>query len=66
VAETFSGRARGAQLALIDGMPGLAWLVGDQPRVVFDFLVDGDRIVGIDLLADPGVLGELELSMLDT
>ena len=46
-------------------MPGLAWFQGDRPRVVFDFLVDGDRIVGIDLLADPGVLGEMELELVE-
>jgi len=65
VAETFSGRAKAAQLALVDGVPGLAWFQGDRPRVVFDFLVDGDRIVGIDLLADPGVLGEMELELVE-
>jgi len=65
VAETFSGRAKAAQLALVDGMPGLAWVQGGQTRVVFDFLIDGDTIVGIDLLADPDLLAELEVSMLE-
>jgi RNA polymerase sigma-70 factor (ECF subfamily) len=65
VAETFAGRARAARLALVDGVPGLAWFQDGEPRVVFDFLVDGDRIVGIDLLADPEVLVELELSLLE-
>ena len=65
VAETFSGRAKAAQLALVDGMPGLAWLHDGEPRVVFDFLIDGDTIVGIDLLGDPDLLGELELSLVD-
>ena len=65
VAETFAGRARAAQLALVDGVPGLAWLRGGRPAVVFDFLVDGDRIVGIDMLGDPDLLGELELSLLE-
>jgi len=65
VAETFSGRAKAAQLALVDGLPGLAWLQGGQTRVVFDFLFDGDTIVGIDLLGDPDLLGELEVSLLE-
>ncbi len=65
VAETFSGRAKAAQLAMVDGMPGLAWLQGGQTRVVFDFLFDGDTIVGIDLLGDPELLAELEVSLLE-
>jgi RNA polymerase sigma factor (sigma-70 family) len=65
VAETFSGRAKAAQLALVDGMPGLAWLQGGQTRVVFDFLLDGDTIVGIDLLGDPDLIGELEVALLE-
>lgn len=39
VAETFSGRALGAQLALIDGAPGLVWSVNGKPRVVFTFTI---------------------------
>ena len=62
VAQTFSGRARAAGLTLVDGLPGAAWLVGGEPRVVFDFTVIDDRIVAIDLLADPEVLRVLELT----
>jgi hypothetical protein len=32
------------------------------PAVVFDFTVVGDRIVAIDLLADPELIGELEIA----
>src|ERR1700712_881629 len=35
VAERFSGQARAARLALIDGEPGAVWSVGDRPRVAF-------------------------------
>ncbi|MEU0507172.1 sigma-70 family RNA polymerase sigma factor [Nocardia sp. NPDC005998] len=61
VAQTFSGRARGAQLALIDGRAGMVWAVGGTPRVVFDFTVSEGRIVAIDLLADPETLELMEL-----
>jgi RNA polymerase sigma-70 factor (ECF subfamily) len=61
VAETFSGRARAARLALIDGVAGVAWAQGGQVRVVFTFTVSAGRITAIDLLADPGRLGELDL-----
>ena len=35
VAETFSGRARAARPALINGIAGLVWAPGGQPRAVF-------------------------------
>jgi len=61
VAETFSGRAKAAELALIDGLAGAVWSMDGVPKVVFEFSVVGDRIVAIDLLADPELLGELEI-----
>jgi RNA polymerase sigma factor (sigma-70 family) len=65
VAGTFSGRARAAQLALIDGQPGAAWAPGGTPRVVFSFTVDDDKITAIQLLANSARLGELDLVLLD-
>jgi RNA polymerase sigma factor (sigma-70 family) len=64
VAETFSGRARAARLALIDGEPGAVWSQGGQPRVVFAFTIRRGKIVVIDLLADPERLSRLQLEML--
>jgi RNA polymerase sigma-70 factor (ECF subfamily) len=61
VAETFSGRARAAQPALVDGVPGLVWVAAGGPRVVFDFTIADGRIVAIDLVADPEHLGGLDL-----
>ncbi|MCX4537247.1 sigma-70 family RNA polymerase sigma factor [Streptomyces sp. NBC_00841] len=65
VADTFSGRAKAAQSALIDGVPGAVWTSGGQPRVVFDFTVEDGRIVSIDLLADADHLGRLDVRILD-
>lgn len=64
VAETFSGRAGAARLALVDGAAGVVWGTGGRPRVVFDFTVLDGRIVAIDLLADSEVLGGMELEFL--
>lgn len=64
VAETFKGRARGAQPALIDGAAGAVWAPGGRPRVVFAFTIEGGKIVAIDLLADPERLGLLDLVIL--
>jgi RNA polymerase sigma-70 factor (ECF subfamily) len=64
VAETFSGRARVAQLALVDGAVGAVWAPGGRPRVVFGFTITAGRIVAIELLADPARLGQLDLAVL--
>jgi RNA polymerase sigma-70 factor (ECF subfamily) len=58
VARTFSGRARAAQPARIDGEPGLVWIHGGEVRVAFRFTIQGDRISAIELVADPAVLSE--------
>ncbi len=65
VAETFKGRARAAQPALVNGAPGLVWASGGRPRVAFAFAIPGAKIAAIDLVADPKRLGELELVVLN-
>lgn len=64
VANTFSGHARGAQPALVNGAAGLAWSPGGKPRVVFGFRIEDGKIAGIDLIADPEHLGQLDLEIL--
>jgi RNA polymerase sigma factor (sigma-70 family) len=64
VAATFSGRARTARPALVDGAAGAVWAPGGRPRVVFGFTIADGRIVAIDLLADPDRLDRLELTVL--
>ena len=64
VAGTFSGRARAAQPALVNGVPGAMWAPGGQPRVVFDFTIAGGKIVKIEMLADPERLRQLDLAIL--
>jgi len=61
VAGFFSGRARAARLALIDGVAGLVWVTGGRPRVVFSFTLADGKITAIDLLGDPATLGQLDL-----
>jgi hypothetical protein len=65
VAETFSGRARAARPALVDGAPGLVWAQRGTPQVVFGFTIERGAIVGIDLIADPGRLRSFDLVLLD-
>jgi len=65
VARTFSGRAQGVQPALVDGAAGAVWAAGGTPRTVFDFTIVSGKIVAIDLLADPALLQELDVQILD-
>jgi RNA polymerase sigma factor (sigma-70 family) len=65
VAQTFSGRARAARLALIDGQPGAVWARAGKPRVVFSFKVDDNKITAIELLANAARLNELDVVVLD-
>jgi RNA polymerase sigma factor (sigma-70 family) len=60
VAGPFSGRARAARPALVDGAPGAVWAPGGRPRVAFAFTVADGRILAIDLLADPEHLARVE------
>jgi RNA polymerase sigma factor (sigma-70 family) len=60
VAETFKGRARFAQAALIDGVPGAVWAAGGQVRAAFVFRFDGDRIVGVEIVMDPETIASME------
>jgi RNA polymerase sigma factor (sigma-70 family) len=65
VAETFSGRARFAQPALVNGAVGAVWALRGRPRVVFGFTITRGKIVEIDLLADPERLRQLDLAILN-
>jgi RNA polymerase sigma-70 factor (ECF subfamily) len=57
----FLRRARGALPALVDGVPAAVWMPKGELRVVYRFAIDGDLIVGVDLVADPERIGELDL-----
>ncbi len=64
VAETFKGRAQAAQPAVVDGEFGLVVVVGGQLRVVLLLTFDGEKIAGIDAVADPEYLGNLKYDLL--
>ena len=63
VAQTFSGRARAAQPALVNSVPGLVWAPGGQPRAVIRFTVLRGRIAAIDLIADPEHVRQLDVAI---
>ncbi len=65
VANTFSKRARAAQVALVDGAAAAVWVQHDTLRVVIRFTVEDGMIRAIELLADPAYLQALDLVILD-
>ena len=65
VADTFSGRARVARPALVNGAVGAVWAPRGRPRVVFGFTITRGKIVEIDILANPERLRQLDLAILD-
>jgi RNA polymerase sigma factor (sigma-70 family) len=65
VAATFSGRARAAQPALVNGAPGAVWARDGQPRVVFGFTIAHGKILGIEMIGDPVGLRTLDLVLLE-
>ena len=64
VAKVFEGRALAARAALVDGSIGIAWMVNDRPRVVWDVFVDDRKIVHIDMHANPDTIAALEVAPL--
>jgi hypothetical protein len=61
----FAWLARHARLALVNGAAGLVAAPRGRPASVLGFTVAGGRIAEIDILADPGRLGQLDLAALD-
>jgi hypothetical protein len=64
VAGLFSGRSQGARPALVDGAAGAVWAPGGRPRVVFAFTIVDNKILEIELMADPERLRRLKLTVL--
>ncbi|MEV0071784.1 sigma-70 family RNA polymerase sigma factor [Amycolatopsis sp. NPDC050768] len=58
-----SERARGTQVALVDGSPALVLAPRGRLEVVLTFTFDGDRITAIDVIGDPERLRALEISV---
>ena len=64
VAKTFFGRAQAARPALIDGSPGLVWLLRGEPKVVFVFAIPATRVTEIKLVSDAPALAAMEIDFL--
>lgn len=64
VASLFSGGARAARTALLDGLAGLAWVQRGATRVAFDFTVVAGKVTRIEMIGDEEVLEEMHIEFL--
>ena len=61
----FSARARFAQVALVNGVPGIVVAPNGRLHIVLAFTIRRGRIVEIDVVADPERLRQLDLGVLN-
>ena len=64
VGATVAGWAKGARLALADGVPAAVWAPGGRPKVVFTFTISDGKITGIALDGDPDRIRERDIVFL--
>jgi RNA polymerase sigma-70 factor (ECF subfamily) len=65
VANALSGGARGARLAIVDGMAGFVWAPAGRVRGVVEFTVRDGTIVAIRVTGDDDRLRQLDIVTLD-
>jgi RNA polymerase sigma-70 factor (ECF subfamily) len=65
VAKTFKGRAQAAKPALVDGAMAVAVIFGGQLRIVLRLTMAGDRIAGVEAVADAERIDAFEVEVLD-
>lgn len=65
VARQFVGRARAAQPALVNGAVGVVVAPRGQLMLVLSLTITRGNIVGIDAIADPAHLSQLDLAVLN-
>jgi RNA polymerase sigma-70 factor (ECF subfamily) len=65
VAGTFKGRAQAARPALADGTMAVAVIFGGKLRVVLRLAFAGDRISGVEAIADAKRIGGMEVELLE-
>jgi RNA polymerase sigma-70 factor (ECF subfamily) len=61
VAGVLSGGARGARVALVDGIAALVWAPGGDIRGIVSFTVDDGKIVEINVTGDPDRIQHLDV-----
>jgi len=65
VAQLYKGRAQAARTALVDGEIGVAVILSGHLRIALRITFSGDRIAGIEALADAERIAALEVEVLE-
>jgi len=65
VAGTFKGRAQAARPALADGTMAVAVIFGGRLRIVLRLAFAGDRISGVEAIADAARIGDMDVEVLE-
>jgi RNA polymerase sigma-70 factor (ECF subfamily) len=65
VARAFLGRARAAQLALVEGTPCAAWAQGGRARAIFALKIREGRIVEVQIVSEAKAIARLDVLLLD-
>jgi RNA polymerase sigma-70 factor (ECF subfamily) len=65
VAGVFKGRAQAAKPALFDGTIGVAVVLGGTLKIVLSLTFEGERIAGIEAIADPARIAAFDVNVLD-
>lgn len=61
VARVFGGRARGTQIAIINGLPGATFAPDGEPWAIYTIHLHDDRITRIEAIADARQLADLTI-----
>jgi RNA polymerase sigma-70 factor (ECF subfamily) len=64
VAAAFKGRAQAARPARVDGGIGVAVSFGGHLRIVLELTFDGEKIAGIEAIADPARIAQFTVEVL--
>lgn len=65
VARVFSGSARAARLAFVDGNYGATWAPRGNPRAVFAFTIEHDRILEMEIIYEPERVRRLDVRLVE-
>lgn len=63
VADVFNGRARAAQVALVDNAYSAAYAPDGNIFTVFDFVIENGRITGINVVVDKDILATMDVHL---
>jgi hypothetical protein len=65
IAEVFKGRGKGAQLAILDGIPGTTWAPGGKPVIALLFTFRKGKIATIEVVMDPNRLKKINMKLVN-